>query len=280
MDGEATAAERSLHEAPKSDAAETGPPATPRSRRRYLQFSIRGLLVFTALVAVPLGWFVNHFERPRRAVAAIEALGGSFKYGDSMDRPGAVERWLRGKFPKSYFDPVISVSLGSHRITDDDLVHLAGLTSVQRLYLRETQITDAGLSRLTGLTTLRCLYLGDTRVTDAGLAQLAGLRAIRALDLHGTRVTSAGLARLTGLTSMQELDLSDTQVDDSGLAKLAELKSLEYLDLCNTRVTNAGLKHLAGLSTLQSLSLRGTRVTDAGVQELQRGRPNCSIYRY
>ena len=45
------------------------------------------------------------------------------------------------------------------RITDDGLIHLSGLTKLEKLDLAETGITDAGLVHLRGLSTLKKLYL-------------------------------------------------------------------------------------------------------------------------
>ena len=55
--------------------------------------------------------------------------------------------------------------------TDVGLVHLKGLTKLQRLVLPR-QITDAGLAHIKGLTQLQVLNLGGTKITDAGVADL------------------------------------------------------------------------------------------------------------
>ena len=62
------------------------------------------------------------------------------------------------------------------------LVHLAGLTALERLDLGGTQVTNAGLAHLTGLSALRSLDLGNTQITDTGLEYLAGLPALEFLD--------------------------------------------------------------------------------------------------
>jgi len=54
-------------------------------------------------------------------------------------------------------------------VTDEGLVHLKGLTKLERLYLDGTKVTDAGLDHVKGLTSLKMLSLHDTRVTDAGV---------------------------------------------------------------------------------------------------------------
>lgn len=50
--------------------------------------------------------------------------------------------------------------------------YLKGMTSLQRLQLRETSVTDAGLVPLRELTKLEFLGLAKTHVTDAGVADV------------------------------------------------------------------------------------------------------------
>ena len=58
------------------------------------------------------------------------------------------------------------------QVTDAGLVHLKGLTTLERLRLACTEVTDAGLVHLTGLTKLESLNLRDTQITGAGVADL------------------------------------------------------------------------------------------------------------
>ena len=88
---------------------------------------------------------------------------------------------------------------------------------------RKREVTDAGLVHLSGLTSLQTLYLIDTQITDAGLVHLAGLTSLQTLILWSTQITGPGLVHLRGLTSLQELFLSDTQITDAGVAKLKEV---------------------------------------------------------
>ena len=67
---------------------------------------------------------------------------------------------------------IVLVNFENNEITDAGLVFLAGLTSLQKLWLSSTQITDTGLVSLEGLTNLQYLNLDDTRITDEGLTNL------------------------------------------------------------------------------------------------------------
>ena len=249
-----------------------------KSKRRWVQFSLRtGFIIVTAL-CVALSMWVVPAERRRRAVVAIEAQGGFISYADqkatSKSFPFA---FLRRWFPRVYFDEIEWLSFGAE-VTDAELAHLQGLTSLQWLNLTSEQVTDAGLAHLQRLTKLRGLDLDNTQVTDAGLAHLQRLTSLRELSIASDiRVTDAGLAHLKRLTCIQLLDLNNTQVTDAGLAHLQGLTGLRGLILDNTQVTDAGLTYLQRLTSLESLGLGGTEVTDSGVAKLRQALPKCKI---
>ena len=82
------------------------------------------------------------------------------------------------------------------------LVHLAGLTNLEKLELDGTQVTGIGMMSLVGL---KCFEDWRTQVTDAGLVHLAGLTNLEQLYLDRSQVTDAGLMHLAGLTNLTDL---------------------------------------------------------------------------
>jgi hypothetical protein len=65
-------------------------------RRRWLQFSLRTLLVLTLLFALFMGWVaskLNTLRRQQRAAEAIMALGGSVQYRYQFD-PANIAAWM------------------------------------------------------------------------------------------------------------------------------------------------------------------------------------------
>ncbi len=91
---------------------------------------------------------------------------------------------------------LVSLHLGGTDVTDEGLVHVAGLTALKRLHLEKTKVSDEGLAHLAGLEDLSYLNLYLTAVTDAGLAHLEGLKNLKSLYLWQTKVTPEGAEKL------------------------------------------------------------------------------------
>jgi len=306
------------------------------SQRRWFQFSLRTLLLVITAFAVWLGWRVKLAREQEAAVEAIQALGGSLIYRYQEEDPayrGANNPypvWLTEFVGEEYLLSVAGVylegddvgdsallriadhlqrlpdlrwlELRDTQVTDDGLVHVRNLRTLERLYIRTSeeddaapiQITDAGLQHLEDLFRLKSLTIANgpvtgaglrhlnrlskletidlrrTQVSDEALAQLRSHRQLKELILWHTPVTDAGLVHLRDLTNLESLFLWDNDVTDTGLENLKELKALRELDLSGTNVTDAGLVHVAGLVELRHLALDSTRVSDAGLHNLER----------
>ena len=193
-----------------------------KPRRRWLQVSLRTLLILVTLLCIWLGWVVNRGERQRRAVVALTEIGGEVYY--ATDLSGAEKLFDLGRWlPRDYFDEVYLVSLsGRNNVTDANLAHVRDLIRLEGLDAAHTEVTDAGLANLQGLTRLERLDLAGTQVTDAGLVHIQGLSRLEGLSLGDTQVTDAGLIYLQGLTGLRLVYLDGTQVTVAGVAKLEE----------------------------------------------------------
>jgi hypothetical protein len=117
-----------------------------KPKLRWFQYSLRTLLVFVTLCAIPCSWLavkMQQAKRQREAVAAIEKLGGTVFWSE----PSGLA-WMQS-------------------LLGDDLFR-----HVESVYLNDTEVTDAGLEHLTGLNMLQVLSLYQTKVTDAGVKKL------------------------------------------------------------------------------------------------------------
>ena len=275
-------------------------PADPVSRpwRRFLRFSVRGMIVLVLVVGGWLGWIVRSARIQREAVAAIEKAGGEVEYGSGSTKTPTLKthelwapKWAVDALGVDYFGHVCEVTLTLNctdreladvgrltaldslrlyypNVSDAGLVQLQGLTKLSKLVLSQTQISDAGLAHLKPLSNLSELNLYSTPITDAGLGHLTTLNKLSKLSLRGTKVTDAGLVSLKGLTDLSQLDLGRTRISDAGLAHLNGLGNLTDLDLSDTSITDAGLTHVKRLTNLTKLDLMHTDVSDAGLAEL------------
>ncbi len=261
-------------------------PASPVARpwRRFLRFSMRGLIILVLMIGAWLGWLVRSVRIQREAVAAIARAGGvKYDWGwTSADYDPGVKPLKRGNLADrigvDYFAHVTDVRLfWSSQAINEAVVQLGRLNRVERVIIHQFPVTDAWVAQLKGLTSVSELALDAVQCTDAGLAQLSGVTNLSKLDLTGTEVTDAGLAELQRLTKLSELVLMGTRVTDAGLVHLKGLRNLTKLDVSATRVSDAGLRQLHGLTNLSELTLYSTLVTRRGVKEIKRALPSLTI---
>jgi Leucine Rich repeat len=289
----------------------------PKRKRRWFQFSMRTLLIFTLICAIGSAWVARTMERKRKereAVKAIVSLGGQvfYDYQIAWYAPELREwfrdarreseptgpLWLRRWLGNDVFSDAVFARLNSDAgmkyladlsnlqnlnftnptlISDKQLKHVQKLSDLRKLDLGGTKVTDAGIADLVELRQLETLNLAGSRITDAALSSVKRLIRLKCLDLGYTGVTSDGLDNLKDLTQLETLALGKTAVGDAGLQHLSGLTRLGDLSLYGTIVGDAGLAHLKGMFQLRTLDLRETKVTDAGVNDLQRALPKCQI---
>ncbi len=287
----------------------TEPTAAPKPKRRWLQFSLRTLLVLMLAFGCGFGWLAMKVKQAREqeaAVRAIQELGGLVLYDNSLKRTGPAPAWLQKLLGDDFFRSVTAVH-GSH-FSDGGLVHVVAFSRLETLDLaglpdepgwrggflggplprgpsniqREglpylhglanrspSEVTDAGLVQLRRLSQLRWLSLDNTQVTDAGLGQLKEFPQLNYLGLSNTQVSDAGLVHLQTHTQLASLALGNTQITDAGMERILRLTQLQSLVLGKTQLTDAGLEHLKELTQLKHLELFNTKVTDTGLVHLQ-----------
>jgi hypothetical protein len=248
-------------------------------RRRWLRFSLRSLLILITVLSIWLGVKVNQARRQKEAVAALSALGAEAYYDhqwhDGLPNPFAEESdpripvWLLELAGPDFFQTVVAVQT-TRRVTDDDLIHLAGLPKINWLNLNNAgrSVTDVGLAHLPRPDRLACLQAGRTAVGDELAKRLSTAEQLHTLGLGGTRITDEGLRALSALSALQNLSVDNTEVTDAGLDALRQMPGLISLQLDSTQITDAGLAKLSGHRSLTTVQLNHTAVTDAGLKHL------------
>jgi hypothetical protein len=120
--------------------------AVSRPWRRFLRFSVRGIIVLVLVVGVWLGWIVRGARIQHEAVAAIEKGGGFVIYdGWNSDngrwtnskpwRPN----WLTNAIGVDYFADVKDVVIED--LFDGTLRHVGQLRQIQALEMFDKDLT-------------------------------------------------------------------------------------------------------------------------------------------
>jgi hypothetical protein len=196
-----------------------GDPPAPKkkSKRRWLQYSLRSLFFFTLICAIGTAWVVDRIQQKRNereAVEAIVKLGGHAYYDYQRETPGQLSgpgwqisgpvwliraeppgpAWLRKLLGENFFSEVDAVLLYETNANNADLANLSEFASLQWLDLSKTNITDAGPESLTALSKLQTLHLWKSKATYAGAKVLQ--RALPNCQIYPLTLPSNGAAAL------------------------------------------------------------------------------------
>ena len=116
---------------------------------------------------------------------------------------------------------LIWLKLSNSKVVDSNLVSIARLSSITRLFLDKTMVTDRGMQQLKNLSGLQYLNLVGTKVTASGVSQLTSFKNLQHLYLYQTSISASewsGLKKLfpktiidTGGYRLQQLQ-SDTAI--------------------------------------------------------------------
>jgi hypothetical protein len=209
-------------------------------RRRWLQVSLRTLLVLLTAICIWLGWQVERARKQREAINAIAERGGGTSYvweiepkdgmGRSTKPACPLPDWIRQLFGDDLLFPVSTVWLGPN-FTDDDLSIIQSFDSSRLL----------------------------------------------ALNLSGSKITDSGLARLPRMARLRTMGLDNTSITDDGLRHLAKFPNLTYLQMLDVKISDAGLLNLQSNKRLEVIMSRQSEFTRAGVAQFKESVPRCKV---
>jgi Leucine-rich repeat (LRR) protein len=129
----------------------------------------------------------------------------------------------------------------STKLTDANATSgLPLLTSLRWLFIWKNDIGDDTAAAIAGMKSLEVLYLDDTKVTDAGLKTMAAMPAMNNLWLSNTAITDDGLMALR-MENLESLQLNETAVTDAGIAALAKLPKVRSISARKTAITDEGI---------------------------------------
>lgn len=235
-------------------------------RRFRLQYSLKTFLLFSALLAFPLGflaWPFRLWYAEQRAIEQILSQGGAV-----YDQSQSLKSWdwqalWYGK-PGRRFE----VRFSGPELAQADLSALPRLAGLRGLTLNDSPLPPGALPILAELTRLERLDVNRTDLDDQGLVAMRDLTDLKPLELYGTKVTEGGLVHLARLQQLELLEIGHLQLTNQGLSRLAPLTRLYGRLRLGDWVTDAGMPGLAGMTQLTDLDLGMTHVTDQGLAAL------------
>lgn len=228
---------------------------------------LRGLTGLRTLVLD----YMNVTEKGLRFLKELKALKYLRLSSEPAVKPGAVSRAFgedAGMTCLAGLESLETLWVSSPQISDDGLSQLAKLKSLKELQLWSASIRGPGLAHLSKIPSLRRLRLQLT-LGDAGVSYLKNAATLRELSVTNFGITDAALVHLANLTELEDLDLSQNVITDKGLATVKVIGSLKSLNLSGTKITDSGLIHLRAMPSLRSLDLTNTGVTDEGLSHLR-----------
>jgi hypothetical protein len=155
-------------------------------KRSWLQFSLRSMLILTALISAWLAFVYIPAKQADLAAKALQEKGiqvsydyqhvpdtRPFSYSFLVPQPGPA--FLRKLFGDGLFQHAESINQDRTVLKPDDLIPLGSIPTLRSIALTTCRIGDEHLKHLAGLRKLERLSLHEGQVTDRGLASLANL---------------------------------------------------------------------------------------------------------
>lgn len=150
----------------------------------------------------------------------------------------------------------------------ENLLPLAGLKALAKIWLRSLPLKDAWLPPLASSETLKLLHVENCGpgITDACFPLVAQMTSLEVLEVMSQpAVTGSGLTSLKKLKSLRSLSLQSSAIGAEQCAGLAELRQIVRLNVSFTAFSDASLPALKGIPGLVDLQARGCPLTAAAL---------------
>jgi hypothetical protein len=134
----------------------------PSKRRRWMQFTLRSVLILTTLVCVGLALTYHYVLSSPYEHSAVDAIA---RAGGSCETIFQGPAWLRDMLGDRYFQRIVAADLSPPEATEAALPFLRHLTHLTSLSVAGARFTDDHLIAVGRLSSLRELTLRGTTVT-------------------------------------------------------------------------------------------------------------------
>lgn len=240
--------------------ADSSKPAPVRPRRRWYQFTLRGLTIFMVVSSLLLGIFGWRLQRARKQAAAVATIraqrgGVSYDYAMRKDDQGMYDQ-VSGP-AASPVPEILRKLLGDDFFHDVYDVHHAANVSMNQ------QELDAAWNAIGTFTHLRRLQISGGKVSHgSGIKSLEKTRELQHLLIDYGKTEPNELKVIGELTQLQELKLWGVEVDDEVLESLVNLDKLRVLEVSARPVTLRGTRAVSRLKNLEELRIFFCRFGD------------------
>ncbi len=188
------------------------PPDSKPTRRRWLRFSIRGLLLLTGVIAAGLGWHMQRVNTQRDAMEKLQALEVHLVLKDAAGQrldDGGATSWLREW-------------LGPH--------HFGAPDSAALPYLGTEGEFSPIVDQLVRLPSVKSLSIWADPMDVDAYRQIARLEQVETIYIHThSSVTGRRVEPLTTMPNLRSLEFQESMMERSAfemIAKIATLKTL------------------------------------------------------
>lgn len=251
----------------------------PKTRRRWLSFGLRGLMLLILLLSLPMGWIARDVYRSQKedeVVAAVEKAGGYASYdyqqlnlwNEVPQPPGPwLLRKLFGEHIHAYIDFVV---ISDPHDTNKVVPMLACCHRLEYLELHDTTLSDQSVETIAQMPKLNHLALIGTSLSIEQLRQLTQVSTLKMITLEGPTASEEYLELLPLFSELEEVSLKETTITDNGMKTLGQLPKLTSLEIEQApAVTNRGLAALADCRELRYLWILGSSVDEGCVDTLK-----------
>ena len=274
-------------------------------RARYLQFSLRELLIFASLAAIALGWlnhlrtvdretkdrlgkigymteirFASRLPLWMRALAGDEALSWFGINGPTQpivllwdSEQQADIQYLVEHFPH---DTLLVIARDTSRDEVSAIARVGRLEQIEYRYpsLEKLTLMLDGLAQHPSLRSLT-IVVGAGSMDASQVRQLGLLPQLESLSIVGdtSRLTDNELVELRNCRKLTKLELPGVRISQAALDCLGDMQQLRRLSLSHAEFIKADVSPLSRLKSLRELAVDETNFDDDDARQL-RGLPS------
>lgn len=252
-------------------------------RRRWLTFSIRGLMVLVLIAAIGMGWIASmrtQHQREKAIANQIEALDGTVQWNSRSvssrmldpfsPEPTQYEQW-RAWLLGDDVDSRINRVIFEKACPAELFAELHNLEALTELMIVNGSVSDASCEAISNLASLTDISLVDTEISAKQLEKISSLPNVNHIYITHASVTKENVKLLAKFPNLTTLSICSSQIPAEGLACLRVAKNLSSLTLeadYNRSSSTAELSGLASLTQLEHLQIGEFPISDKDLEAI------------